>query len=86
MIYKNKIGSIMENKNNLSRANINKSLIKLSLPLMVTALVHLAYNFVDILYLARLRTEHASESEASGILMDLWIRKLHLLLVLYLIY
>lgn len=47
----------MENKNNLSRGNINKSLIKLSLPLMVTALVQVAYNFVDMLYLARLGTE-----------------------------
>lgn len=47
----------MENKNNLISGNVNKSLIKLSLPLMVTALVQVAYNFVDMLYLGRLGTE-----------------------------
>lgn len=47
----------MENKNKLTSGNINKSLIKLSLPLMVTALVQVAYNFVDMLYLGRLGTE-----------------------------
>ena len=47
----------MDRKNNLTSGDINKSLIKLSLPLIITALVQVAYNFIDMLYLGRLGTE-----------------------------
>lgn len=42
---------------NLTTGDINKTLIKLSLPLMLTALIQVAYNFVDVLFLGRLGSE-----------------------------
>lgn len=47
----------MNNINNITSGNINKSLLKLSLPLITTAFIQVAYNFVDMIYLGRISTE-----------------------------
>ena len=47
----------MDDKNSLTKGDVNMAMIKLSLPLIITALFQVAYNFVDIIYLGRLGTE-----------------------------
>lgn len=58
----------MENKKlNLLEGDILKNLILLSAPLMATAFVQIAYNFVDIIWLGRLGTKEVAAVGTSGI-------------------
>lgn len=47
----------MEAKIDLLNGNIRKSLIKLSIPLTLTAFVQMAYNFVDMIWIGRIGTK-----------------------------
>ena len=58
-------------ENNLLTGNIFKSLIKLSIPLMGTAFIQMAYSIVDLMWLGRLSTEAVAAVGCIGFFM--WI-------------
>lgn len=56
----------MKNKHNLTEGNILKQLLLVSLPVMGTSLVQMAYNLTDLFWLGRVSSEAVSSSGFAG--------------------
>ena len=54
---------------NLTEGKIRSTLIKLSLPIMGTSFIQMAYNLTDIMWLGRLSTKSVAAAGAAGFLM-----------------
>lgn len=61
----------MNANKNLTTGDITKTLLKLSLPLALTALIQITYNFVDIFFLGRLGSDAIAGAGIAGFI--LWI-------------
>lgn len=61
----------MENKVDLLKGNIVKSLVKLSLPIMGTSLIQMVYNMTDMIWMGRVGSAAVTALGTAGIFM--WI-------------
>ena len=61
----------MNQNENLTTGDISSSLLKLSIPLALTALIQITYNFVDMFFLGRLGANAIAGVGLAGFL--LWI-------------
>lgn len=60
------IGGLYMKNNRLTEGPITSSLIKLALPIMLTAFVQMAYNLTDMIWLGRLNTEALAAAGTAG--------------------
>ena len=64
----------MEHKDtvkNLTRGSISKALIQMSLPLIASQFVQMAYNLIDTLWVSRLGIEAVTAVSTAGLLLFL---------------
>lgn len=59
----------MSNNLNLIEGKIRSTLVKLSLPIMGTSFIHMAYNLTDIMWLGRLSTKSVAAAGVAGFFM-----------------
>lgn len=59
----------MNNNQNLTEGKIRSALVKLSLPIMGTSFIQMAYNLTDIMWLGRLSTKSVAAAGAAGFFM-----------------